>query len=670
MAKTTEQLLQQAVQIRDEQANKKNTALRVGTLFSDIIEKQEESDQTHATDVTKINEAVTENREKVTNLNKNTGISGYPVWKPNTAYAKGAVILNPDGQLVKNTVEQLDSGGTYNPVLWETTSLDKENREKVAELEFNDGIILQTDNIEISSNKDLSVSINITGEVWLFKKSGKYIVLPKTEQSLTINDSYSLFYDIPTRTYIVGSQQDYHNDRVFLGLNRDGVFYYGLFAPIQNKLINDKKIGDIETQISAILNNPIPNSILLGKAYNTSGNLQDFETLDCTPLLEVPYGSSYVNINQGPLYQVACFDSTKKYIGTATNTKFRNGKILDGSRFVSLSFLKSENIDYKNLSVSFNVVDDYKLTSKLGFKAGIMYKKAYNAFNGNLQDFETLDCTFPLSVPDTLSNVKVSVNQKFYGIACFDKDNSFLGQVKTNALIENTKYFSVSFLIEDTIDYNSLIISVENITDIDTTVIPTSRKGKKYYLFGDSITYWDSIISWYDPEVYMIGYPSYIRDVLGADIVNKGVPGNTAKQITDRLIKTNLSDAYAVTYMAGANDHAQSVPIGTIGDEDTNTYIGNLEIAAKYVLSNYPNVKMYFLSPLWTHRDGYVEYANAMEEVAKHYHIPILRWDLTSGLGEITADTFYVHEESNRVHPNNDGYKRLADSLIPFLQMY
>ena len=70
MAKTTEQLLQQAVQIRDEQANKKNTALRVGTLFSDIIEKQEESDQTHASDVTKINESINENKEKLTELEK------------------------------------------------------------------------------------------------------------------------------------------------------------------------------------------------------------------------------------------------------------------------------------------------------------------------------------------------------------------------------------------------------------------------------------------------------------------------------------------------------------------------------------------------------------------------------------------------------------------------
>ena len=59
-----------------------------------------------------------------------------------------------------------------------------------------------------------------------------------------------------------------------------------------------------------------------------------------------------------------------------------------------------------------------------------------------------------------------------------------------------------------------------------------------------------------------------------------------------------------------------------------------------------------------------------MNAVAKHYHIPILRWDLNSCIGELTADTFYVHEGTTRLHPNNDGHKRLADSLIPFLQSY
>lgn len=71
MAKTTEELLQQAVQIRDEQANKKNTALRVGTLFSDIIQKQEETDKTHATDLNNINQSLKDHADKLTELDKN-----------------------------------------------------------------------------------------------------------------------------------------------------------------------------------------------------------------------------------------------------------------------------------------------------------------------------------------------------------------------------------------------------------------------------------------------------------------------------------------------------------------------------------------------------------------------------------------------------------------------
>lgn len=68
MAKTTEELLQQAVQIRDEQANKKNTALRVGTLFSDIIQKQEETDQTHSADLNNINQSLKDHADKLTEL--------------------------------------------------------------------------------------------------------------------------------------------------------------------------------------------------------------------------------------------------------------------------------------------------------------------------------------------------------------------------------------------------------------------------------------------------------------------------------------------------------------------------------------------------------------------------------------------------------------------------
>lgn len=64
MTKTTEQLLEQAVLIRDEQADKKNTALRVGSLFLDIIQKQDE-------DVTALDSSVKDNERKLSELETN-----------------------------------------------------------------------------------------------------------------------------------------------------------------------------------------------------------------------------------------------------------------------------------------------------------------------------------------------------------------------------------------------------------------------------------------------------------------------------------------------------------------------------------------------------------------------------------------------------------------------
>lgn len=136
MAKTTEQLLQQAVQIRDEQANKKNTALRVGTLFSDIIEKQEESDQTHASDVTKINESINENKDKLTELGNNvfrTGSGGYLPWQAGKTYNDGDVVIAPDGLLVE-CIGGTTSTSEYDPGEWAATTVDEQSKKRDAVL--------------------------------------------------------------------------------------------------------------------------------------------------------------------------------------------------------------------------------------------------------------------------------------------------------------------------------------------------------------------------------------------------------------------------------------------------------------------------------------------------------------------------------------------------------
>lgn len=95
MAKTTEQLLQQAVQIRDEQANKKNTALRVGTLFSDIIEKQDE-------DVTDLDKSVKDNKEKLTELGNKANSVGYIVCQTNGSTAAKTITVDGITEITSN----------------------------------------------------------------------------------------------------------------------------------------------------------------------------------------------------------------------------------------------------------------------------------------------------------------------------------------------------------------------------------------------------------------------------------------------------------------------------------------------------------------------------------------------------------------------------------------
>lgn len=415
---------------------------------------------------------------------------------------------------------------------------------------------------------------------------------------------------------------------------------------------------------------------------NVDGSIIFSNQLDCTELIEVPQESSFVNISQGPFYSMLCFDKNMNYLGNRSvlpDFDRKIGWLNDSTRYVCLTFLKSDNIDYTNLFITFSNEDNYKICSGIGFKAGIMYSRAYNPNTGNLATFSTLDCTPALMVPESFVPIyKINCNKKFYQIACINANKEVIGGVSypATSLLANTKYISVSFLKTDNIDYSDLRISLvsnENSNE-NYSVIPVSRKQKKYYAFGDSITYWDSRISWYDPNVYMIGYPSYMRNVLGAEVVNEGVAGNTSIQITSRLLATNLSDAYVVTYMAGANDALQGIPIGTIGTFSTTTYIGALERAVRYVQQNYPHVKFYFLCPLYSNRFNINPYAEAMQQVAERYRVPVCRWDILSGLNEYTASTFYVTETyesaDSFVHPNNDGYARLADSLIPFLQLY
>lgn len=170
---TYEELINSAEQIRTNELPESNTHELVGKHLKNQVEHFNSE-----------NQGV---KGQIAALNKNTGIFGYPVWKPNTAYAKGVVILNPDGQLVKSLVEQTNSGTSYNSGLWETTSMDKENMDKVAELD----VKINKGSFTKSSTSAPDVN-DVIKELYVFDKkydSVALLTLANNTLSLTIRDS-------------------------------------------------------------------------------------------------------------------------------------------------------------------------------------------------------------------------------------------------------------------------------------------------------------------------------------------------------------------------------------------------------------------------------------------------------------------------------------------------
>lgn len=414
--------------------------------------------------------------------------------------------------------------------------------------------------------------------------------------------------------------------------------------------------------------------ILLNAAVNSNqnGRLEYFDALDCTPIIMVGDSTTYLYMN-AKYFDVSCYASDGSHLGSIKSVSAVSLKIgfslLPNTVFVSVCFLKSDNIDYRKLRIYSNE-DEYKkaLINNEGLRPLIYLGKAYNPASGNLENFDSLDCTNLMKVEGGITNYgnAIKMNQDIsavFQICCFDGSYNLLGRTvgKSFKLLENTVYFSVSFWKNKNIDYTKLLIGIDVINDI---VIPTQRRGLKYYLFGDSITYYDDIAWAYDPDYHMVAYPSYIRNVLKAEVSNNGVAGDPSNSITTRLLSTDLSDAYAVTYMAGANDIYQNIPVGTLGTLDRSTYVGNLEVGLRYVLENYPEVKFYFISPCYYKKKNITPYAEAMQQVAEAYGVPVIRWDLIGGINSINADYFMF----DGIHPNNKGHKLFADSLIPFLQ--
>ena len=211
---------------------------------------------------------------------------------------------------------------------------------------------------------------------------------------------------------------------------------------------------------------------------------------------------------------------------------------------------------------------------------------------------------------------------------------------------------------DSTYKYDWLKIERDNILGYmnDTKLI-----GKKFHLFGDSITYWDDRYAWadFDTTYFMKAFPTHMREKLGVTTVNHGVAGAQMSSICNNVKSTDLTDVHAITLMGGTNDCLNNVSI--------ETYKNSIISALDYCFTNYPYMKVYMISPLklfnQTNSENISNYCDAMEEVGLTYGVPTLRLDKLLQINSKNYTTLTVEG----IHPKNEGHTMIADLLIPFI---
>lgn len=229
---------------------------------------------------------------------------------------------------------------------------------------------------------------------------------------------------------------------------------------------------------------------------------------------------------------------------------------------------------------------------------------------------------------------------------------------------------------------------------------------KKVVTFGDSIT-------WYEGKQFgsghlesgqlVVGYQSYMRDVLGCNIDNQGRSGWDMTEILNVVNSYDFTNVYAVTLTSGANDHRKGVkvypgeeetaetaprPIGS--SFDTTTFAGAMQAAIEKIINSNKDIKIFLITPVrgWYYESGTsdvpgpykgepllsVEYVNAIKSIGDLYSLPVIDWYNEVGFNDLNKN-YYLGDNPQIVHayllhPNLKGYKKMGDIIAGKLIQY
>jgi lysophospholipase L1-like esterase len=209
-------------------------------------------------------------------------------------------------------------------------------------------------------------------------------------------------------------------------------------------------------------------------------------------------------------------------------------------------------------------------------------------------------------------------------------------------------------------------------------------KGKKINFLGDSITEGHGT-----SDTATKPYHQILKANVGlAEARNYGVGGTKIARlpvITDHQFDQDFNlraekmdlDADAVVVFGGTNDYGHaSIPLGTFEDRDIHTFYGGMHTLCLYLIKNYTEKPIVFMTPLHRLQEGKLEneasrplheFVKAQREVCEYYSIPVLDLYKEGGMpGNIWA--WCEKYMPDGLHPNDAGHVLIAHKLQKFLE--
>lgn len=195
--------------------------------------------------------------------------------------------------------------------------------------------------------------------------------------------------------------------------------------------------------------------------------------------------------------------------------------------------------------------------------------------------------------------------------------------------------------------------------------LKTQWFGKKAVMIGDSLTqmhYWEEMFA----------------QILGMNYEVEAQSGGNMTTIANFV--DNIDSADVMTVWAGTNDWYNGISLGSLLNNDNNTYYGAVQHVCECVSERLPNCKLLLITPLQrltTNTDDWEvddrgfrinpttsktleDYANAAIETAEIYGIEVLDMFHRGGVNAKNIDTW----TSDRLHPNRVCFEKLCWKII------